>query len=273
MVALKDVDIEEVIQSLRYDLGFLPKEALRAAIEYKEKSLPKFIEILEEDAKKIKEYEKSSYIFPFYAIFIFAYLKDSSVSSVLLKFLSSHPTIVREILGDAAEDSLAKALANVSYRDAEGIGNIIKNARLNSIIRKSAFASFIVMYAQRKISRKDLLLYSRDFLRLPHEKDPSFISRLVVECLNIYPEELMDDIEKLFKENRVDLWLVSWQGVRRQMNRSKREVLGEMYERYGKDLGDPVAELNEWYAFRETEDLLDSDPLNGRKYENCRYYF
>ena len=106
----------------------------------------------------------------------------------------------------------------------------------------------IVVYVQA-------LAYLRDRFTLNPRKANEFWGTLIYAALDIYPEELLPEIESAFVDDLVDPDMVRPNSVQRQLSKGREATLQAMKEKYH-FIRDTIAEM-EWRAcFRSEEETL-----------------
>jgi len=113
----------------------------------------------------------------------------------------------------------------------------------------------LVLVAAGEMPRKDLIAYLRDrFTHNPREAN-EFWGTLICAALDIYPEELLSEIESAFADDLVDPDMVRPNSVQRQLSKGKEATLRAMKEKYH-FIRDIIAEMEWWACFRREQESL-----------------
>ncbi|CAH16590.1 hypothetical protein lpl2350 [Legionella pneumophila str. Lens] len=94
---------------------------------------------------------------------------------------------------------------------------LIDNPNLNEWSRNAALKSLLGLVALDKLKRDELIDYIRMLFHSSLADDEDFLTRLVETASDIYPEELMQEINKAFEENKVDTFCVDKAWINRMM--------------------------------------------------------
>ncbi|HAT8938783.1 TPA: DUF1186 domain-containing protein [Legionella pneumophila subsp. pneumophila] len=99
----------------------------------------------------------------------------------------------------------------------ELLKKLIDNPNLNEWSRNAALKSLLGLVALDKLKRDELIDYIRMLFHSSLADDEDFLTRLVETASDIYPEELMQEINKAFEENKVDTFCVDKAWINRMM--------------------------------------------------------
>ena len=103
--------------------------------------------------------------------------------------------------------------------------------------------------------REELVAYLQDQLtNYPREED-EFWSTLICTALEIYPEELLHEIESAFADDLVDPDMVRPDNIQSRISIGKDATLQAMKEKYH-FIRDTIAEMECWACFRSEQDRL-----------------
>ncbi|MGB5834935.1 MAG: DUF1186 domain-containing protein [Thiohalocapsa sp.] len=147
-----------------------------------------------------------------------------------------------------------------------------------------------ILLAESTIEREIVVDYFRSLFQGRLQRASGDVwGSLVSVATDIYPAELMDEIEQAYERDLVDPFYISLRSVRDQLARQQREVLQELSEQTG-FINDTIAEMQLWACFREADPIAQSahpvrpqpffrgikvgrnDPCpcgSGKKYKKC----
>ena len=98
--------VNDIIEQLKYYTEELPKEAIKQAIQQKEKIIPKLLEMLEYTKNNLDEIcnEEDEFFGYIYAIFLLAKFKEKKAFPYLIDLLNRDEEVVEYIIGDDYTD-------------------------------------------------------------------------------------------------------------------------------------------------------------------------
>ena len=142
------MEINEIIEQLKYYTGELPKETLKQAIQQKEKITPKLLEMLEYTKNNLDEIcnEENEFFGYIYAIFLLAEFKEKKAFPYLINFLNKDEQVVEFIIGDDYTEYVPRLLASTYNGDDKALFNIIENTQINEFVRCSTLQTFAILY-------------------------------------------------------------------------------------------------------------------------------
>ena len=130
----------------------------------------------------------------------------------------------------------------------------------------------VYLYSQEKITRQSMVEYFLYLLRRPREKITFFYEMIVSASLILHPEELIEDIRKLFEEGGVDSSEVTLEDVEEIFELNREEVIQEHSQIFRADLDDLIHYLESIEGFH-SHGSVDRNEIcpcgSGIKYKKC----
>jgi len=269
------VDIETIRQELEFYTGRFPADAVRAAIEQRDAVTPVLLAALQEAADDPEELEREPYpMLHMYAMYLLAQFREQGAYPLLVKFFSTPGEISLDTTGDVVTEDLGRILASVCYNDLAPIKRMIEDPAVNEYVRSACLKTLTVLVAEEKLPREQVVDYFRSLFNGKLARKPDFIwSALVVDCCDLYPQELLQDIERAYDDGLVDLFHIQMESVRYALAQGREEILQRSRQHRGGLIEDTVAEMGWWACFKEktdaptTEDqpIAEGPVVKGRK--------
>ena len=188
------MQINEIVEKLKYYTEDLPKEALKEAIKHKEEITPKLLEMLEYTKNNLEKiyYEEDEFFGYIYAIFLLAEFKETRAFPYLIDLINrdedENEDIVDYIIGDDYPEYLPRALFD-----------IIENTDLNEFVRSSVLQTFAILYLNGIKDRDFIVSYFKKLLDDKKDEDNSYLYEVVfVETEHLRLIELDGIIDKIF---------------------------------------------------------------------------
>ncbi|MDM8520582.1 DUF1186 domain-containing protein [Anaerolineales bacterium HSG6] len=279
------MEIQEIIDKLQINTRKFPREALKQAVLNQETITPKLLEIIDHDAENMEEiHEQKKYMAHIYAMYLLAQFREKKAYPVIIKFFSVPGEMPMKIAGDVITEDLGRILASVSHGDTSLIKPLIENADLNEYVRCAGLTALLTLVAQGQLLRDDLVEYLTFLFRGNLYPDNDYIwTSLVTAAVRLYPQELYEDIKRLYEEGLVEGFFVGFGDVQRSINQGKKKTLRELKnsQRHA-FIGDTVSEMEWWACFDQpkgrTVNPLKSPKIgrnqlctcgSGKKYKRC----
>ncbi len=288
------MEITDILEALTtLEEGHFPREALEAAIAQREAITPHLLRVLEET--KQDELERMlvepDYMLPFYALYLLAQFRETRAYPLIVDIFALEGEDVEETFDDFITEDLGRVLASVSGGEVAGLHRLIEDPEVNEYVRSAAMHALVILVAQDVLPRETVIAYFQYLFREGLERDYSFAwDALVSVASDLYPEELMEDIEQLFADNMIDEMFIDLAWVKECMEPGKEQVLAKL--KTDKDhtyIKDTIANL-EWWAcfqppkprrhvvhpasasFKPQKKVGRNDPCpcgSGKKYKHC----
>jgi hypothetical protein len=286
--------IEGILTALTtFETGHFPRAALEAAIAQREAITPELLRVLEEIKQDRLErlLTESGYMLPLYALYLLAQFRETRAYPLMVDIFAIPGEDVHDAFGDLVTESLNRILASVSGGDVSGLHRLIEDPQVNEYVRSAAMRALVVLVAQDVLSRDEVIAYFRYLFHEGLEREYSFAwDALVSVSSDLYPEELMADIEQLFAAGMIDEMHIDRAWVRECMASGKEQVLAKLKtDKRQTFIDDTIANLEWWYCFqppkprrpivhpaspefKPQQKIGRNDPCpcgSGKKYKQC----
>jgi hypothetical protein len=245
------VDSETIRQELEFYTGKFPTAAVRAASEQREAVTPMLLDALRKVADDPEEMVREpNLMLPTYAMYLLAQFREQAAYPLLVKFFSTPGDLCLDTTGDLVTEDLGRILASVCHNDLEPIKRMIEDPAVNEYVRSACLRTLTILVLEEELSREQVVDYFHSLFRGKLDRKPDFIwSALVVACCDLYPQELLQDIERAYDDGLVELFHIRLESVRDKLALGKEEIL-QKSRRYRRGfVEDTVAEMNRWASF------------------------
>lgn len=258
------MEINEIVESLKYYTGELPKEALAEAINKKEEITPKLLEMLEYTKENLNRicYGEDDFFGYIYAIFLLAQFKEKKAFPYLIDLLHKDDEKVEYILGDDFTDYLPRLLASTYNGDDEALFSLIENEEIDEYTRSNCLQTFAILYLYGVKDRKFIVDY---FKKLIEEKDEEYnylYEEIIEETAILRLIELKGTIEKIYDCASDDFELTELED---NFNNENYKINRYIYpfKPFYEYIDNVIDIMDEWACFGEEED---------KEYENSEEY-
>ena len=245
--------IPEILDALAYYNGTFPRQAVSEAIAQREAITPELLRILKEDTVNLAGIApKREYTAHLYAMYLLAQFREPRAYPLLVNFFSADHELVDEATGDIITEALDRMLASTCNGDTSLIEKMIEDATLDEFIRSAGLGALVILVAQGVKSRDEVMAYFKALFRVKLERQFSYVwADLVWESCDLYPEEVMTEIEQAYADDLVDTTCIGMDDVKQALAIGKESVLVKM----GSDprkrfIEDTIKEMEWWDCFK-----------------------
>jgi len=261
------VDTEILFTKLEFNRGEFPEDILAEAVDQHGAIIPLLLEELRLAAADPEALSNKggSYIRHIHAMYILAQFREAAAFPLLVDFVSTPGEIVMELTGDVGTEDLGRMLASLCHGDLGPIRRLIEDPEVNEWVRSAALDALVDLYAEGQLNRENIIDYLKELFLFKAERKPRYIwSAMVNTACDLYPEELIEEIQRAYAEGLVNPGDVGFDDVKRTLEGVKEKRL-EDTRRYRKGLiGHVIDEIGWWACFQDTN---DEDFSNREPYE------
>jgi hypothetical protein len=254
--------IPEFLQPLQSITRPFPQEAVEAAIERREESIPHLLQTLEWVVQNPAEASNAEplYMLHLFALYLLAQFREVRALPWILQLFRLPQ--YEGLTGDLATEGLANILASTCGGDIVSIQALIEDQTADEWVRGAAVQSLAVLVVQGLQPREVIAHYFGELLHSRLEREPSNVwDNLISACTGLRLSEHLDAIGKLFAEGIADPWHVGWAEVQADIN-LPANLTDDQARKY-RLIDDTIAEMDFWHCFKpESAEEFDGDPLD-----------
>jgi hypothetical protein len=248
------METAEILNEFEKATGRFARAAVEEAVARREEITPELLRILEETVNRAAQIDaEGDYMAHLYAMFLLAQFRDTRAYPLVVRFASLPGDLLDSLCGDFITEDLGQVLASVCGGDLSGIQSLIENEDVDEWVRGAALSSLVTLAAAGQKSRDEIVNYFAGLFRGKLVRQWSHAwDTLVSYTSDLYPEELLDDIEQAYEEGLVDPGYIGFDDVKRDLAAGKDRVLARLADNPHRRLvSDTVAEMGWWACFRE----------------------
>ena len=248
------MEISEILHEFERATGRFARAAVEAAVERREEITPELLRILEETVDRAAELDaEGDYMAHLYAMFLLAQFRETRAYPLVVRFAALTGDLLDSLCGDFITEDLGQVLASVCGGDLAGIQSLIENEATDEWVRGAALSSLVTLVAAGQESRDEIVSYFASLFRGKLVRQWSHVwDTLVSYASDLFPAELLDDIERAYKEGLVDPGYIGFDDVRRDLALGKDRILARLADNPHRRLvDDTAAEMGWWACFRE----------------------
>jgi hypothetical protein len=247
------MNIDDIKDQLAYFNGRFPEAAIQAAMAQREAVTPMLLEALEAAANAPETLDREPYpMLYLYALYLLAQFREPAAYPLLVKLFSTPGDLVLDVTDDVVTEDLDRMLVAVYGGDLEPVKAMIENPKVNEFVRSACLRMLVTLVLQGDLAREEVVDYFRDLFHHKLEREPNFIwDALIIECCDLYPEELLGEIERVFADGLVDPFTIGPESVQQAIADGKMKTLQEARPIRKGPIKDTVAEMSWWACFNE----------------------
>jgi Protein of unknown function (DUF1186)/SEC-C motif len=249
------METAEILHQFERATGKFARAAVEAAVARQEEITPELLRILEEAVDRAVQLDaEGDYMAHLYAMFLLAQFRETRAYPLVVRFASLSGALLDSLCGDFITEDLGQVLASVSGGELAGIQSLIENEATDEWVRGAALSSLVTLVAAGQKTRDEIVSYFAALFRGKLVRKWSHVwDTLVSYSSDLYPEELLDDIEQAYEDGLVDPSYIGFDDVKRDIAMGKEHILARLRDNPHRRLvDDTVAEMGWWACFRES---------------------
>lgn len=264
------MDTAEILRLLERNTGRFARTAVEAAVARREEITPELLRILENTVDHAAQLDaEGDYMGHLYAMFLLAQFRETRAYPLVVRFALLPSDLLDTLCGDFLTEDLGQVLASVCGGDLKGIQSVIENEDADEWARGSALGSLMTLVAARQVGREEIVNYFAVLFRGKLKRTWSHVWDKLVSCSSdLYPAELLGDIEQAYEEDLVDPTYIGFKHVKQDLEMGKDRLLARLADDpHLRLVEDTVAEMGWWACFQDAP-AQGTDP--GSTYTNLK---
>jgi hypothetical protein len=244
----------EIIEALTPYTGRFPRQAVEAAIAYREAITPHLLHALEEVANAPETFaSREDYMLHTFAVYLLAQFRERRAFPLLIKILEAPADIPDELFGDTITESLKNILGSLYDGDPEPLKRLVEHDDVNEYVRGAAVEAFLVLAYTGQISREEVVRYYQSLFRGKLTRKYGQVwNDLACAVADLPAPELIEDLRQIFEEGLIDHGYADLKGLERDANTTPEQKPDWFREKL-RLMGDAVSEMEWWAAFHRDE--------------------
>jgi len=248
------METTEILHEFERATGKFARAAVEAAVARREEVTPELLRVLEETVNRAGQLDaEGDYMAHLYAMFLLAQFRESRAYPLVIRFASLPGDLLDSLCGDFITEDHGHVLASVCGGELAGIQSLIENEDTDEWVRGAALSSLVTLVAAGQKSRDEIMSYFALLFRGKLVRQWSHVwDTLVSYSSDLYPAELLGDIEQAYEEGLVDPGYIGLDDVKRDLAVGRDRILARLADNPHRRLvEDTVAEMGWWACFRE----------------------
>jgi hypothetical protein len=248
------METPEILRQFESTTGKFARAAVEAAVARREEVTPHLLRILEDTVDRAARLgDEGDYMAHLYAMFLLAQFRETRAYPLVVRLASLPGNLLDSLCGDFITEDLGRVMASVCGGDIEGIQSVIENEGADEWARGAALSSLVTLVAVGQKCRDEIVSYFARLFRGKLAREWSHLwDSLVCDSCDLYPAELLDDIERAYDDGLVETGHVGFEDVQRDLALGKDRVLARLaHDPHRRLVEDTVKEMGWWACFRD----------------------
>lgn len=264
---MSDSRIAEILKAFEVFDGVYKRAEVDAALELQEQITPHLIGVLEQVLSDPASYsDNQDYYAHIYALVLLGHFKEKRAHRAIVELFSLPPDLPYQLFGDLVTENLPIILFRTCGDSTDMIRSLILNKDADEYCRSSAMRAMVFAVADGMILPEEVLaLFGSLFTGNEADSDSSFWSFLADSVCDLYPEGMMEVIEKAYQDGLISPWVIGLESFQRTLRAGREQTFERVRTRIRRESPGNVHDYMSWWAcFRAKEPSL-SYSISSRK--------
>ncbi len=265
---MTDPRITEILREFEVFDGIYKRAQVDAALELQEEITPHLIGVLEQVLRDPAAYvENPDRYAHMYALVLLGHFREQRAHKVIVDLFSLPTDLPHELFGDLVTEDLPSILFNTCGGSTELIRSMILNKNADEFCRSAAMRAMVFAAADGIMPREEVLeLFGSLFTGNEASRDSHFWSFLANSLCDLYPEGMIEVIEKAYEDGLISPGHVGIEHFERTLEDGREHALERTRAEMRRRSPDNVHDIMSWWAcFRTKESSFDQPALSPDK--------
>ena len=247
---MTDPRIEEILKAFEFFDGVYKRAEVDAALELREEITPHLIGVLEQVLSDPASYaDNENYQTHIYALILLGHFKEHRAHRVIVELFSLPPDLPHQLFGDLVTENLPILLFRTCGGSTDMIKSLILNKEADEYCRSSAMRAMVFAVVDGMIPREEVLaLFGSLFTGNEADSDSSFWSFLASSVCDLYPEGMMEVIEKAYQDRLISPWVVRFEEFECTLRAGKEQAFEQVKTKIQRRSPENVHDYMSWWA-------------------------
>ena len=242
--------IIEILEAFKIFDGIYKREQVDGAIELKKEITPHLIEILENVLADPDPYIQNENLYDhIYSLMLLGHFRESKAHNVIIDLFSLPDDIPHELFSDLTTSDLPTILTRTCGGSIERITSMASNKDVDAYCRISALNAMAYAVVEGIASRKEVIsFFGTLFTGNEADADSDFWSLLANFVCDLYPEELMDTIQKAYDNDLIFSGIIRYEDFKKALADGKEKCLERLKADLERQSLDDIHDSMSWWA-------------------------
>jgi hypothetical protein len=246
--------IAGILEAFKNFDGVYKREQVDAAIELQEEITQALIEILEnalaEPEKFTEDNDRYDHI---YALMLLGHFRETRAHRVIIDLCSLPGGLPHELFGDLTTEDLPTILLRTCGGSIDLIRSLASNRDTDDFCRVSALNAMAYAVVENIVSRGEVLAFYGTLFNPDEADEYSDFWGLLANCVcDLYPEEMMDTIDKAYEEDLINPGVIRYEAFESALEDGREKCLERLkIDLEHRSLDDIHASMSWWACFNQ----------------------
>jgi hypothetical protein len=268
------LNVEEILAGIEIYDGEYKREHIDAALNQQEEITPHLIAILEQVRDNPEKYaEGSDYHAHIYALMLLGHWRETKAHQPIVDIAQLPEPLPEDLLGDIITEDLPVILLRTCGGSLDRIKELTCDKNAYDFSRGAAITAITYAVVEGLITREDVLSFFGELL-IPDQalQGSCFYDQLACAICDLYPEELMNQVQEAYKQDLIDPVFVGIENFQKALKDGKEKCLDGLRQRLSAHyLDDFHQTMGEWACFNEKSEKPATPKPNPPKVPNFSY--
>nr|WP_320011750.1 DUF1186 domain-containing protein [uncultured Desulfobulbus sp.] len=245
------MELPEILTSLEiYDKKY-PREAIDAALARRDEILPHLLALLEKVLESPHDYAdpEREYWGHIYAVMLLGHWGEKIAHDVIADLFSLPDDLPNALFGEIVTDNLAMILFRTCGGDTERMKKLAVKKQADDDCRGAALQALSYAYSAGYLERDEILKFYGTLFTGEEAFPGSPFHNVLAGCVcAIYPEELMEQVEKAYEQGLIHPQYIRPHDFDAVVEKGKEKCLERLKEKIQRRQMDSVHEEMSWWA-------------------------
>ncbi len=264
---MTDPRIAEILKAFEVFDGVYKRDEVDVALELQEEITPHLIGVLEQVLSDPATYaDNQDYYAHIYALVLLGLFKEQRAHHTIVELFSLPSDLPDQLFGDLVTENLPIILFRTCGGSTDMIRSLILNKDADQYCRNSAMRTMVFAVAEGMTPREEVLaLFGSLFTGNEAAPDSSFWSFLANSMCDLYPEGMMEVIEKAYQDGLISPWVIRIEDFERTLRAGKGQAFERVKTRIRRRSPENVHDYMSWWACFRAQELSPSHFVSSRE--------
>jgi hypothetical protein len=245
------IKIDDILKSFEtYDEEYKCNE-IDAALAERERITPHLISVLENVFQNPEKYANrgNDYFGHIYAFMLLGHFRETKAHDVIVDLFSLPNDLPSDLFGDAVTGDLPIVLLRTCGGNTDRIKELILNKNAYDYCRGSALQSLSYAALEGYITREEVLSFYKGLFSGDEAHPTSCFHDILATCVyDIYPEELLQTIEKAYEEELIHSGYIGFENFTEIIKEGKEKCIEALRTKIKQRQIDNIHDSMSWWA-------------------------
>ena len=256
------MEINDIIKAFETFDGVYKRDEIDQALIKQEEITPHLISILEKVLQSPEPHadRDRDYCGHTYAYMLLSHFCETRAHDVIVDLFSLPNGLPSDLFGDGVTEDLSIVLLRTCGGNLDRVKELILNKNAYDYCRGSALETLSYALIEGYITREEIVSFYQGLFLEEETSIGSAFHDILATCVHdIYPEELMDSIEKAYEQGLINSFFICQDDFDKVLKEGKEKCLEKLRAKIQSKQMDNIHDSMSWWAgFNQPQKHLSS---------------